>query len=350
MKNLFLILATWSILFISCQNELDELSSHSLPISKVNANGQELAFPDLANGEVKTGYYHGREITYTRHNDYNVYEGDILIRDKDILDHGPEITYAPSGVKSTSRSVGRVYGRWPNNIVYYSISSALPNQERVHEAIKHWESLTHLKFKVKTSEKNYIYFRTGSGCSSYVGMQGGRQDIHLADGCTTGTVIHEIGHAIGLFHEQNRIDRNQYVKIHYENIKPKLAYNFYSVLGGRYKAKDFTDEMDFQSVMLYNSYAFSKNGKPTITKLNGETYETNREGLSDGDITGINQMYPEIAGDNDSTYLDKYQHRTWYIIDGLSVYYYNDQWYYWHRKKKKWYEVVNINGKWYYKK
>lgn len=346
-------------LLLSCQDdylENETTTNYSTSNSSFKPN---LAFQDLQNGEVMEGYYLGRPITYAKHKGHNVFEGDILIRDKDIHDHAPELTTAPDGVKSTSRSVGRVNGLWPNNIVYYTIESSLPNQSRIHEAIKHWESKTHLKFKVRTSQSNYIYFRAGNGCSSYVGMQGGKQSINLADACHTGAVIHEIGHAVGLYHEQNRIDRDEYVKIHYENITPRMAFNFDSVLKGPHKAKDYTDEMDFESVMLYDSYAFSENGKPTITKLNGETFRGYYNELSEGDIIGINQMYPEITGggdddDDDNEIINPapptYKNNTWYTIDGLLVYRQNDKWYYWHSWYRKWYEVVNINGQWFYKR
>ena len=51
-------------------------------------------------------------------------------------------------------------------------------------------------------------------------MDGGRQTLALApDGCYNDrTIIHEFVHALGFHHEQNRPDRDQHVKINYENI------------------------------------------------------------------------------------------------------------------------------------
>jgi len=39
-------------------------------------------------------------------------------------------------------------------------------------------------------------------------------------------VCHLIGHVLGFFHEQSRPDREDYVKIIYENIQPDKIINF----------------------------------------------------------------------------------------------------------------------------
>jgi len=56
-----------------------------------------------------------------------------------------------------------------------------------------------------------------------VGMLGtGSQTINLErPGCTyssSRTVVHELMHAIGFYHEQNRSDRDQHIKILDENV------------------------------------------------------------------------------------------------------------------------------------
>ena len=56
-------------------------------------------------------------------------------------------------------------------------------------------------------------------CLSSVGRQSGKQKIGVGHGCEYfGTIIHEIGHAMGMWHEQSRSDRDAYVKVVWDNI------------------------------------------------------------------------------------------------------------------------------------
>ena len=106
--------------------------------------------------------------------------------------------------------------------------------------------------------------------------------------CGMGTTIHEIGHAVGLFHEQVRNDRDDHVVINWANILPGKEGNFekYSFLTGQ----DF-GAYDFDSVMHYGSTSFSKNGEPTIVKKDGSLIAANRTALSPGDIAGVAEIY-----------------------------------------------------------
>lgn len=72
--------------------------------------------------------------------------------------------------------------------------------------------------------------------------------------------VHEIGHALGLWHEQSRADRDSYIKILWENIAEDHKYNFNQHL---HDGKDF-GVYDYASIMHYGPLAFSKNGEKTI--------------------------------------------------------------------------------------
>ena len=67
-------------------------------------------------------------------------------------------------------------------------------------------------------------------------MVGGRQDLSLSlIGATEKDAIHELGHALGLIHEHCRADRDEYITVYYDNIKPGERHNFDKVSGNSYK-------------------------------------------------------------------------------------------------------------------
>ena len=149
------------------------------------------------------------------------------------------------------------YGKWECPIPY-TIDSNLKNPERVMESMKYVEEVTGWAFVQRTNEADYMNFVDSSGCASYLGRQGGEQDVFLNEYCDNGAVIHEIGHAIGMNHEQNRSDRDAYIKINPENIPDAREHNFDK------RVTINTGDYDFSSVMHYGLWGFSDNGMKTI--------------------------------------------------------------------------------------
>ncbi len=112
-------------------------------------------------------------------------------------------------------------------------------------------------------------------------------------GCTyKGTTVHEFLHALGFWHEQNRPDRDNFVKISYENIQDGMADQF-----DKYTGKYFSTPYDYNSIMHYDETAFSKNGLKTITPLQAgidliPSYDkTDAQILSALDVQAIRARY-----------------------------------------------------------
>lgn len=279
------LLLTFVFLFQSCKKNIDSGVSD---ISGINSSKEckcsnEQAFPDIPSELISiSAGSNEKEIFIEKKGEHYVYSGDIILTEEqvDLLSNNAQQRTALSDFAK----------RWGGGIVYYKINSGLANPQRVTDAISHWQSNTGVRFIPRTTQPDYVEFVTSTGCSSYLGKKGGRQEVFLAPGCSTGNVIHEIGHAIGFFHEQSRADRDNTIQIHWNNIINGMQSNFqtYVQLGiPGFEIGTF----DFNSIMLYDSWAFSNNGLPTITTLSGGTFFTQRNGLSTGDIETSNFMY-----------------------------------------------------------
>lgn len=106
---------------------------------------------------------------------------------------------------------------------------------------------------------------------------------------SSGTIQHELLHALGFYHTQSDPQRDQYVKIYTENIQPGFEHNFQKLRadGGT----DFGLGYDYASIMHYGPFAFSRNGSPTIIPLKAITNIGQATRLSPKDVATLNRMY-----------------------------------------------------------
>lgn len=194
--------------------------------------------------------------------------------------------------------------RWPNGIIPYAIDPALPDHDRVHRAIQHWEATTIIRFIEKRNfDQNHVVFAEETDpqacCHTPLGMQSGSQQVLLAAGCGVGQVIHEIGHAVGLNHEHQRNDRDRYVGIITGNIETRFLHDF--ELPPTSKSLD-VGYYDYGSIMHYDERAFGvpdAHGRPKTTirpKYPSDPVIPNvpigqRKALSRGDINTVFYAY-----------------------------------------------------------
>ncbi|XP_063052790.1 hatching enzyme 1.2-like [Engraulis encrasicolus] len=181
-------------------------------------------------------------------------------------------------------SDGKVY-------VPYYITNQYSDRERsvIERGLQSFTSSTCIRFIRWNNHRDYVYIKSDSGCYSYVGRRGNGQNISLdRQGCIYhNTVQHELLHALGFNHEQCRSDRDQYIRVLLQNVQSGLAYAFDKIA-----TLNQGTPYDYNSVMQYHKYAFSKNGQPTMQPYPDPNvpFGTAKE-MSKNDILRLNRLY-----------------------------------------------------------
>ncbi|KFM72864.1 Zinc metalloproteinase nas-4, partial [Stegodyphus mimosarum] len=204
--------------------------------------------------------------------------GDILLTRK-------QMEQARQGIRFDK------YGgnKWSGRQIPFAISNSYESTYRaaINEAINVWNSqVSCLKFVPwRWWQRDYVFFFNGNGCYSNLGKVGGKQSISLSTrGCfRQGTILHEMIHASGTTHEQNRSDRDEYIKVLFENIPEEWRSQYEKT-----NPADFglQGSYDYYSVMHYPMQAPGTN-KPAFQILKPGIDESRigqREGFTQIDL------------------------------------------------------------------
>jgi hypothetical protein len=201
-----------------------------------------------------------------------------------------------AGITSTSGL------KWTGAIIPYVFdASATTNlRNQFQQAVGIYNSQTVVRFVARTNQANYVRVVAGNGCSSYVGMMNtsfkpNGQELTLgADGCGVGVALHEMGHAAGLIHEQQRADRDSYININWNTIAPDWVSQYDKVSG---ELGNLLTSYDYNSIMHYGNSQV--NGQWTFTSKSGNPAPQNigsKDVLTASDIASFKTIYGNANG------------------------------------------------------
>ena len=262
--------------------------------------------------EFRTGTLDGRQVRYEVRDGLAIYQNDIILGTAEKVEAATQRD--PPSQNSLRRVGGAIpqavtigpnsssaTGLWPvvngvARIPYTITQQTTANTANINAAIA--ESNTQLAGVLQwepatASDTNLVNFdfdpnNTSGSCEAFVGMIGNTQVIGGAINCTINTILHEMGHTVGLFHEQSRSDRDAYVNFMEQNIDKPNHGNFDvnpgSVNSGLY---------NYASIMEYSSFIFNKDGaSPTLETLPaGMVLGSTMPQYTTGDLDGIMRLY-----------------------------------------------------------
>ena len=244
-------------------------------------------------GDEQTGLYRGMPVTYRVNNGKAIFQGDIILEK---VDHVSPVDLDSFGVAYAQYLWPKVGNQYQ---IPYLIGGGSGNLTNLNNAISQFNStFSNIQFVARTSQTDYVNFyfdpNDNSGqCEANLGRAGGEQQVGGAGGsftpCVVGTILHEMGHTVGLYHEHTRPDRNTYLSVNYNNVIKGSFFNYDQVHDNGQQATLF----DFASLMEYPAFTYTRNGNPVMETIPAGIPLSNPNGFSAADIDGIQRLYSQ---------------------------------------------------------
>lgn len=222
---------------------------------------KNLADPNEEKHELKT-----EDDSFQDYNEKDTKIGDMILNENQV-----KFLYANDSTRRNGLT-NEFFNYWPDGIVYYQLHESVTPELKVKisAAMKHIENVSCIHFKVNkenATHTNYVQIVAKSFCSSLVGMRRiGVQPLFLDTvRCTEGNIIHELLHTLGFLHMHTANERDEHIKIQWDNVKESAKTNFQQVFAS---VSMFNTTYDTGSIMHYPPLAFAIDKSiPTIIPL-----------------------------------------------------------------------------------
>lgn len=185
---------------------------------------------------------------------------------------------------------------WPQGIVYYQFDNSVKysQKKRLKQAMDFLSSVSCVQFFDREySIPQYLLITSGGPrCWSHVGYFGlQKHEIALGDKCWNDrTIMHELLHTLGFGHEHNRLDRDNYINVNWDNIREEKRNQFCKNEFGTYKTFDLP--YDYRSIMHYYGYgSFAKNLEEPIMFAKSTRVQLGGHYMTEQDICKLNFLY-----------------------------------------------------------
>ncbi len=181
---------------------------------------------------------------------YHIVGDDVMIGEDVVLGTVAEVLGGgPDSDTPGARALGLadLGKRWPDGVVPYEIDIdvGIPNATIIDETLARLAETLPVRFVVDADAADrvrFVLWDKDFGLSEGIGMTGGVQQIKLPENkqppedelpktVNARTIAHEMLHALGRFHEQQRPDRDNFVDYHDECVNPGSEGNFSKLVG-----------------------------------------------------------------------------------------------------------------------